>query len=186
MKPEARKVDVEVLPPDDPRGLDGGARADRGIDDPLIHFVARLMDSLFTVPGTRIKFGLDPLIGLIPALGSPISAFVSLFLLAQSARYKLPRVVLARMALNILINAALDAVPVVGDTISIFFRSNAMNYELLRKHAGKQGVSTKRDWLFIYALFGCLAFLLLAIFVGIAVMLADFARLASWAVHRAM
>jgi len=63
-----------------------------------------------------------------------------------------PKVVLARMAANVLINAAIDSVPVIGDIGSIFYRSNARNYELLRKHAGTTRASTRSDWIFLLAL----------------------------------
>jgi hypothetical protein len=56
------------------------------------------------------------------------------------------------MATNVLINTALDSLPVVGDVISIFYRSNARNYELLQKHAGQTRASTRGDWFFLIAL----------------------------------
>ncbi|MEI9894695.1 MAG: DUF4112 domain-containing protein [Chthoniobacter sp.] len=73
-------------------------------------------------------------------------------LIALSARRGVPKIVLTRMAVNVLINASLDAVPVVGDALSIFFRSNARNYELLQKHAGQSRRSTTGDWVFLAAL----------------------------------
>ncbi len=130
MKETVREIEVEVLPKDG-----GPAHSESKLDDPLIEFIARLMDSAFKIPGTEIRFGLDPLMGLIPGLGSSISAFISLFLIVRSAQYRVPNSVLARMALNVLINAGLDSIPVLGDTLSVFFRSNALNYELLRKYA---------------------------------------------------
>ena len=122
--------------------------------DPFVALVARLMDEMFVIPGTNIRFGLDPLIGLLPGLGTTASAAVSLALIALSSRRRVPKIILARMALNVLLNAALDAVPVVGDALSIFFRSNSRNYELLRKHAGTARAATRGDWLFLLALLG--------------------------------
>jgi hypothetical protein len=170
MKQAPREIEVEVLPRDSAEGAPGGAHPP--LNDPLIDFIARLMDSMFSIPGTKIRFGLDPLIGLIPGFGSPISAAVSLFLIARSARYRVPRIVLAHMALNVLINAGLDAVPVVGDFLSIFYRSNAQNYELLRKHAGARPASTRGDWLFVGLLIGGIALILLLICVGLFALLA--------------
>ena len=140
----AREVEFEVLGKDAPQSTISA--------DPFIALIARLMDDMFVIPGTKIRFGLDPLIGLLPSFGATASAGVSLVLIALSARRGVPKIVLTRMAANVLVNAALDSVPVVGDALSIFFRSNARNYELLQKHAGSSRPSTARDWIFLSAL----------------------------------
>jgi hypothetical protein len=142
---EAREVEFEVLGKDEPQA---GAAV-----DPFIALVARLMDDIFVIPGTNIRFGLDPIISLLPAFGATASASVSLVLIALSARRGVPKIVLAHMAANVLLNTALDSVPVVGDALSIFYRSNARNYELLQKHAGKSRASTAGDWAFLIGLF---------------------------------
>jgi len=141
----AREVEFEVLGKDTPRPEPG--------TDPFIALMARLMDDIFVIPGTGIRFGLDPLISLLPAFGATASAAVSLLLIALSARRGVPKIVLTRMAANVLINASLDSVPVLGDALSIFFRSNARNYELLQKHAGQARPSTAGDWAFLLGLF---------------------------------
>ncbi len=141
----AQEVEFEVLGKDTPRPAPG--------TDPFIALMARLMDDIFVIPGTGIRFGFDPLISLLPAFGATASAAVSLLLIALSARRGVPKIVLTRMAVNVLINASLDSVPVVGDALSIFFRSNARNYELLQKHAGQSRHSTAGDWAFLIGLF---------------------------------
>jgi hypothetical protein len=152
---KAREVEFEVL------GREPRKPATPG--DAFIALVARLMDEVFVIPGTKIRFGFDPLIGLLPGFGAWASAAVSLALIALSARRRLPRVVLARMAVNVLINAGLDLIPVVGDALSIFYRSNAKNYALLQKHAGTAPASTRGDWIFLGVLIGglllCIALL---------------------------
>jgi len=156
----AREVEFEVLGKDAPRSAGNAG------DDPFIAFMARLMDDLFVIPGTSIRFGIDPLISLLPALGSGASAIVSIVLIGLSARRGLPKIVLVHMATNVLINAALDSVPVVGDVISIFYRSNARNYRLLQKHAGQARVSTRGDWLFLVALLAAVVIVIGLIIVG--------------------
>ena len=153
------EAEIEVLPHEESAGAKLG-------NDPFVALVARLMDEVFTIPGTNIRFGLDPLIGLLPGFGATASAAVSLVLIALSARRRVPKVVLARMAFNVLLNAALDAVPVVGDGLSIFFRSNSRNYELLRKHAGTARATTRGDWLFLIALLGGAGLVLVGFFAG--------------------
>ena len=154
------EADVEVLPREERAGGKLG-------DDPFIALVARLMDEAFVIPGTNIRFGLDPLIGLLPGFGPAASAAISLVLVALSARFRVPKVVLARMALNVLLNAGLDAVPVVGDALSIFFRSNTRNHELLRQHAGTARPTSRGDWLFLFALLGGVGLVILCFFAGL-------------------
>lgn len=143
---KTQEVEFEVLGKEEPRSTANPSA------DPFIALIARLMDDMFVIPGTGIRFGLDPLISLLPAFGATASAAVSVVLIALSARRSVPKIVLARMAANVLVNAALDSVPVAGDVLSIFFRSNARNYELLQKHAGKSRASTLGDWLFLLGL----------------------------------
>ena len=146
---DVREIEVEVLPPGGTIPPPRAATADRpGLDDPFIALVSTLLDSAFIIPGTKVRFGLDPLIGLIPGIGDTASALTSLLLIWKSARYGLPRIILARMALNVLINAGIGAIPGIGDAFSIFFRSNLKNYDLFRKHAGAPA-STRPDWFFV-------------------------------------
>ena len=91
------------------------------------------MDNFLRVPGTQFRFGLDPLMGLLPGLGDTGSAIVSAMALIAAARRGLPKILLARMSLNILINEAIGIIPIVGDAFSFWFKSNARNYELLKQ-----------------------------------------------------
>ena len=168
---DVREIEVEVIPPGGklpppPRASASADREAARVDDPFIALISKLMDSAFVIPGTGIRFGFDPLIGLIPGIGDTASAVTSLVLIWKSARYGLPRIVLARMALNVLINAAIGAIPGIGDAFSIFFRSNAKNYELLRKHAHTPGASTKPDWFFVALLLGVTLFALVSVFLA--------------------
>nr|MDQ3625033.1 DUF4112 domain-containing protein [Verrucomicrobiota bacterium] len=144
MKKPARDIRIdEVLPKGAPPRLS---------EDPVVAFLARLMDTQFVVPGTKIRFGLDPILGLLPAFGDSAGALVSTLLILQSSRHGVPRVVLARMALNVLINTLGGAIPGLGDLFSLWFKSNVRNYDLLRKHAGTRRQSTAGDWAFVVAL----------------------------------
>ena len=121
------------------------------------------MDHQFVIPGTNIRFGLDPLISLVPRVGATASAAISLGVIALSFCC-VPKIVLARMALNVL-NAALYAVPAWATCFR--FRSNARNYELLRKHAGTARATTRGDWLFLMTLLGGVGLAILGIFAGV-------------------
>lgn len=128
------------------------------------------MDSSFRVPGTSLRFGLDPLLGLIPGLGDGASVLVSVLLLLQSARHGLPRVVMVRMAVNVLLNAAVGAIPVAGDLFSFWFKANQINYQLLQKHAGPRRRSTVGDWIFLLGLSLALCLILTLVFLAIAIL----------------
>src|SRR5678809_1705464 len=109
---KTREVQFEVVDEKAPRPV-------RSLgEDPMIALVARLMDTVFTIPGTNIRFGLDPILGLLPGFGDTATAIISALLIAQSARYGVPRIILARMAGNVLLNTALGSVPLVGDAFS--------------------------------------------------------------------
>jgi hypothetical protein len=118
----------------------------------LAKVLADLLDQRFTIPGTGIRIGLDPIIGLIPGIGDIVSNLTGSVILFIAAQLGLPKIALLRMALNIAINAAVGAIPGVGDVFSIWFRSNAKNAALLERYAGRQ---TRRassgDWVFVIA-----------------------------------
>jgi hypothetical protein len=197
----AREIEVEILPPgaiprarstSEPQGgttfVHGektatdnatGASKAQGADDPFIALIARLMDSAFVIPGTNIRFGLDPLIGLLPGIGDGATALTSLMLFFKAAVQGVPKIVLAHMALNIVLNTSVGAVPVVGDAFSFWFKSNDRNYELFRKHAGAPKASTKADWAFVIALIGGLAVVLVLTIIGYATMITTLVRLIS-------
>jgi len=134
--------------------------------DPFVALAARLMDTVFTIPGTNIRFGFDSLIGLIPGFGDFAGALVSSALILQSSRHSVPKIVLARMALNVLINAGVGSVPVIGDVFSVFFRSNARNYALLQRHAGVRRASTTGDWLFVVGLIIAMILVVALVIIG--------------------
>ena len=140
-------IEVEVLPPE--------TKARRREEtDAILDLVTKVMDTIFRVPGTKFRFGVNPLIGFIPVIGDQIDAAISTAVLFRSVRYRLPKIVLARMALNVLLNALFQGIPIVGDLFTFFFKANRMNYELLRKHAGTGKPVTRGDWIFVGAIIG--------------------------------
>src|SRR5437667_12382185 len=133
----------EVLPPEE--------NEKRARLEPLFRWVAIVMDELIAFPNTKFKFGLDPLIGLVPGIGDTASAIVSALVLIQAARRGLPKILLARLSLNILINEVIGIVPGFGDAFSFWFKSNKRNYELLLAHSSAPGRARRSDWLFVIA-----------------------------------
>ncbi len=99
-----------------------------------IEWLARLMDSQFRLPGTKIRFGLDALIGLIPGAGDLGSFFVSAVMLSTLAKNGASGYVLARMTLNIVADALIGSIPIVGDLFDVAFKANERNLKLMREH----------------------------------------------------
>jgi hypothetical protein len=131
-------------------------------------FLAELLDQRFTIPGTSIRIGLDPLIGLIPGIGDTLANLAGSAILFIGAKFNLPKVVLLRMALNIALNTLIGAIPFVGDLFSIWFRSNVRNVQLLERYAGEQRQrAATSDWLFVFAVIGGLLLLLIAVLIGL-------------------
>jgi hypothetical protein len=151
---KVQEVEWEVLPPEQKRT--------QTQLEPLFKWVAMLMDEFARVPGTRFRFGLDPLIGLIPGLGDTASAFVSALTLIYAARCGLPKILLARMSLNILINEVVGIIPGVGDAFSFWFKSNSRNYDLLQRHRGAPRRTRSSDWVFVAVVIGTLALVVVA------------------------
>jgi hypothetical protein len=130
-----------------------------------LELLARWMDSVFEIPGTRIRFGLDPLLGLIPGLGDALSTLVSLYILSAARRCGVPRVTMLRMAANIAIDFALGSLPILGDAFDVFWKANVRNVALLRRHLmvatpAEQRRARSGDWLFVSGLALLLAALL--------------------------
>ena len=115
-----------------------------------------LLDSAFRVPGTRMTFGLDPLLGLIPGLGDLTTPLFAALLLLHAVRMKLPRVVQLRMVLNAVIDLVIGVVPVVGDLLDFGWKANVKNLALLERCAHPGSRATAGDWLFVLIVVGLL------------------------------
>lgn len=133
----------------------------------LARFLADLLDQRFTIPGTSIRIGLDPIIGLIPGIGDLVANLTGSIIVIIAAQFGVPKIVLARMAINIAINTLLGAIPIFGDIISIWYRSNVKNVALLERFLDRQSKRAGiRDWLFVVGLIVGLLLLLGGIAVG--------------------
>ncbi|HEY1236155.1 MAG TPA: DUF4112 domain-containing protein [Candidatus Binatia bacterium] len=119
----------------------------------IARFLADLLDQRFTIPGTSIRIGLDPIIGVIPGIGDLLANLTGSLILMIAAQLGVSKIVIARMGINVAINTLLGAVPIFGDVISIWYRSNVKNVELLERHVGRQSKrADSKDWLFVIAL----------------------------------
>jgi len=112
------------------------------------------MDGLLHVPGTRFRFGLNPLIDFVPVVGDVSGALVSVSVIIYAVSRGLPKVLVARMALNILINELVGMIPVLGSVFAFWFRANKRNYDLLHQHIELPSRTHKSDWIFIGTILG--------------------------------
>lgn len=99
---------------------------------------AHLMDGVFEVPGTRMRIGLDAIVGLIPGIGDVIGAVMSAWIIVGGVRHRVPTRVLLRMILNVAIDLVFGAVPLAGDVFDFLFEENVKNMRLLEKHRDRR------------------------------------------------
>lgn len=118
---------------------------------PDLQRYANLLDKAFRIPGTNIRFGLDPIVGLIPGLGDLASPIFAGLLVLEGARLGIPRIVLMRMVVNALIDAVIGAIPFAGAVGDVFFRANTKNLALLERHAVPGGrLASRSDYTFVW------------------------------------
>jgi hypothetical protein len=123
-----------------------------------LDYIAALLDDMWHIPGTKIRFGLDAVIGWIPGIGDALAGIASCIIIFASWRRGVPAITLARMVANLLLEAALGAIPVAADVFHVFWKANRRNYLLLIREREHPRSSTGRDWLFLaLILFAALA-----------------------------
>jgi Domain of unknown function (DUF4112) len=108
--------------------------------------IARLLDTAVGVPGTRMRFGLDPVLGLIPGLGDLAGAAMSGYVVLTGVRMGVPRTVIARMIANVAMDTVAGSLPILGDLFDAGWKSNTRNVRLLEKHLAREerGVAKAR------------------------------------------
>lgn len=102
--------------------------------------IAGLMDSAFTIPVINKKVGLDPLLGLLPVGGDMLSALIGAYIVWVAVELNLPRPVIVRMGVNIIIDMLAGSLPVVGDIVDAMWKSNLMNVKILEEAYEKHGM----------------------------------------------
>lgn len=124
---------------------------------PDLRRYAILLDKAFRIPGTNIRFGLDPIVGLLPGFGDLASPVYAGLLIVEGARLRVPRIILMRMAVNALVDAVIGAIPLVGIAGDVFFRANTRNLALLERYSAPGGPpATKADYWFVWTVLAAL------------------------------
>jgi hypothetical protein len=136
--------------------------------DESLERLSWLMDDFIRLPVIGWRVGLDALVGLIPGFGDTATSLVSFYILVSAVRYRVPKVTLLRMGMNLGIDYLVGALPFVGDLFDAWWKSNQQNVDLLSKRATvsaeEAGKGTIGDWLFV----GLIILLLIGLAIGAA------------------
>lgn len=112
---------------------------------------AELLDSKFRIPNTNIRFGLDPLIGLIPGVGDWLAGLASLYFLIWAALLGGRPAVLWRMFINILMDVLIGSIPVLGEVFDVYWKANVRNAQILEelRQNPDQATTDSRFWIWV-------------------------------------
>ena len=120
------------------RPLGSGTRRDTELD--RVRTLARVLDRYFV----------DPLIGLvIPGGGDVLGSLLGVYTVMIAARRKVSPVIIARMLMNLAIDAVIGFIPLAGDLFDIGFKANTRNLDLLTERSAHGGRATAKDWLVV-------------------------------------
>lgn len=125
--------------------------------------LSRLLDSAIGIPGTRYRFGLDAIVGLVPGIGDAIGAIFSTYIIFRAARLGASNAILTRMIGNVAVDTIVGEIPLLGDLFDVGFKSNLRNLSLLERHV-QRPVAAKAESRRVLILLGVG---LLALLVGV-------------------
>jgi hypothetical protein len=141
---------------------------------------ADLLDARFRIPGTNVRFGIDPILSFVPGFGELATPLFTVVLFAYALKLGVPPAIVARMALNALLDAAIGAVPIVGNVGDLFWRANTTNLALLEQFAQPGAKPRPADYAVVWALTMFMGLLLvLPVLIGVWFALAVWTWLAS-------
>lgn len=108
-----------------------------------VEAMEKLLERAFVIPGTKIPFGLDSVIGLMPVLGDFVTAAMGAYMVWEARNLGMSKWQLMRMAANVGVDTALGAVPLLGDAFDLVFRSNSKNLRIIKKHLDRHHPGTR-------------------------------------------
>lgn len=131
--------------PSERTGTGTGPRDQRGRRAADVEELARILDAAFGIPGTRIRVGVDSILGLVPGVGDWLTSMFSAYIIARAFSLGAPGSVILRMAGNVLADLFLGALPGVGDVADVFWKANLRNAELLRRYTESPERTVRRS-----------------------------------------
>jgi hypothetical protein len=135
-----------------------------------LHAISRLLDTAFSIPGTRLRFGLDAIVGLVPGVGDILGGLFSTYIIFKAARLGAPTPILTRMVMNTGIDTLIGEIPLLGDLFDVGFKSNIRNMALLEQHLQRPAAARAQSGRVLLLLgAGLLAILAGAVALGVVV-----------------
>jgi hypothetical protein len=166
-------VEGELLPP--------AQSGDQKFQQQWIKLLSIWTDAVFEVPGLGWRFGLDPIIGLVPVVGDVASAAVSLYILSLAAHMQVPRVTLMRMMLNVAVDYLVGAIPFVGNIFDFGWKANYWNAQLLERALASPATERRRQTIWDALLVGGMMAILV---VGLIASITAAVWIANWLVSQ--
>ena len=111
----------------------------------------RLMDSAFRIPGTSLRWGWDPIVGLLPGIGDAVTPLFSCLLIIHAFNLGIPKLVQARMVVNVVLDWLVGTIPILGDIFDFAWKSNDMNLALVERHRQVVRRPGAGDWIVVVA-----------------------------------
>lgn len=108
-----------------------------------VEAMEKVLERSFHIPGTKIPFGLDTVVGLVPVLGDVVTAAMGAYIVWEARNLGMSKWQLIRMAANVGVDTAIGAVPLVGDVFDFVWRSNSKNLRIIKKHLDKHHPGTR-------------------------------------------
>lgn len=125
--------------------------------------ISHVLDNAIPVPGTKVRVGLDPILGLLPGGGDVLTGLMSVYIVFEGARMGVPASTLGRMGTNILLDVLTGTVPVIGDLFDVTWKANSQNVKLLERHLAAPEPSRAADKAFAVVMIVLLIVLVLGV-----------------------
>jgi hypothetical protein len=129
---DADASSVDTIPGDDGEVPVASSTAQAGLG--RARFVSDLLDDAIRIPGTNVRFGLDPVLGVVSGYGDAVAAALSLYPIFEAYRLGAPRRTLAKMLSLVAVDFALGSIPILGTVFDAFWKTNAWNVRTLERH----------------------------------------------------
>ena len=130
-----------------------------------IDFISKLLDTQFTIPIIGVRFGIDPLIGLIPGLGDLLSSGIGAYPILMAIRHNFSRAIILQMVFNWVLDLVIGQFPIVGDLFDLFYKSNRKNFELFKLGAIKPKEQKKSSTVFVFGVSAAVIIALISPFI---------------------
>lgn len=117
--------------------------------------LAFLLDNSIPIPGTKFRFGLDPILGLLgiaAGSGDVVGGAVGAYIISQAARMGVPSNIVWQMVGNILLDSLVGLIPGLGDLLDFTWKANTRNMALLEQHLPSSAASKRVNRFFVFGI----------------------------------